>query len=197
MANIGTLAQKRVQKQEEEKSRIEANREQIEADAAAARDITVRDVPRGVDPEKDSMDPFENKKLGEQDLPIHLKSDGRTDGVRWDQMEGVQSAFENNALDPEEMIEDNLANPVRLETRMERAPYQAYGLEMGDDIPVSPRTQEEMNAGKNALGNGGFGSQTSGTNDREQNPASNQSASSSPAPAPKASVNSKTGESKK
>ncbi len=168
MANVGTMAHKRVKMQEEEAKRIEANREELDKKAHADGDITMRTLPRGVNPEEDSLDPLVNKKLGEQDLPVHLKSDGRTNGIRHDQMEGVQSAFENNGLDPEEQLEVNLNDPVNLGVREVQLANAPHGLGPDDDIPVTPRTREEMEAGKKAIGNDGFGDTATSTNDRGQ-----------------------------
>lgn len=92
-------------------------------------------------------DPKEDPRVGEQNVPPDERVDGYTDGVRHDQMEGVQSASQLNELDKDALIDENLANPPNREVLEDR-----QFVERAAPDHISPRTKEEMEAGKKALG---------------------------------------------
>lgn len=93
-------------------------------------------LPPGVEP-GESLDPKENPRVGEQDLPVEERTDGRTeDGTRYDQMDGVQAAHWDNDLSVEEEIKRN----------------KEHNPQVADRRHLSKRTQDEISRGKDALG---------------------------------------------
>lgn len=143
-------ARSRTAREKAERDRVERIRE--EKREAATIDTTELDT-RTVNVVANYGDPDKDPRVGEQNVPPEERIDGYTDGVRHDQMEGVQSAAQREELDQDQLIDENLKNPpnrAALEDRqyVEREEVRADGY-------VSPKTQEEMNAGKKAIGHYG------------------------------------------
>jgi len=117
-------------------------------------DVVLRtELPPGVEP-GESLDPKENPRVGEQDLPVEERTDGRTDGIRHDQMEGVQVAYQDNPLNPDEEIERNLENPPNSAVRTARrdAANTRTRRQAVEDDRISPRTRAEMDRGRELAG---------------------------------------------
>lgn len=135
-------------RQKSEAERVAAIRE--EKRDAGKIDTTQLDT-RTVNVVANYGDPDQDPRVGEQNLPPDERIDGYTDGVRHDQMEGVQSAAQREELDQDQLIDENLENPPNRAALEDRQFVERR--DRGEH--VSPKTQEEMDRGADALGHSG------------------------------------------
>ncbi len=138
-------------KLEADKARLE----RVEAVKKRQQEATlaVPIVGRTVTPEVTDPDPakagLEDKRIGEQDVPLEKRVDGYTAGIRHDQMQGVQSAAWTNDLDEEELLKENLKTPINGAVAEERL-SETFVLGV-DEAALPASTRAEIEEGKKAL----------------------------------------------